>query len=1033
MRRVEGYIEYLRMIRQGKRRLMSLILVLSIGISGNVFWLMKGIGTALTDDPVCGLEEHVHTDDCYEGEGDDRVLICGMEEHVHTDACYVTSDEPRENRTDWEATLPPDSGDRSLNIANIAMSQTGYTENADNYTRYGDWYGNPTGDWNVMFVSFALHYAGVSESEIPYGSGAWAWQVALDEKGLINKEDRSTNIGDILLIDSDADGKCDRAGIVISVEDDNISVIEGDIDGAVGTVTYNTDDTSIFGYVTLNQEITEPANTATQEEATQADQTPATPVTFEATTASGITVTVSAEEGAFPENTSMTADDVATEDIINAASETITDSRVIVDAVAVDIKFTGEDGVEIEPAEGRRVDVNITLPEDKKLEGNEYALIHLTEDGAENVNDCQVTEGNAVFTADSFSIYVLTALGERYKDEVHEWIGEMSWLPDPGPYIYNRPFMPYLMSIDDTLTLVAYCTSNTVDFVISDEDVLQAQGDRIISYDEDLQRYRIQKSFKSLASGTANIGIDFNGDGQLTPFTDLDHAAECECFYISVYGDKVTATSEVRSFNFINDPSLANYTHDNPYRIDTYIGNTISLVRNSELAEFYFIDEYGDRVDGSNILRFDYSETSGSDIICHYTIIGEGVQGIQTEYQGQLRPMYIEGLRRNWLDHADIEVTDGGFYTTSRIFNENGVLKKTETKYNSYVCGVNDCILYQADGSYVQFYYDNGTDNEKYDPASVHGYLTDDYWQNPNIRPGQSQYELTSKYNKDTGTSSNKKFYLEDVDHAFFDVQLVLRPGDIKTYSWNGTEWVEDANSHITYQYDEDLEKWTMTDSTGTYVVDDIGALEQTIDSATFNLNRTAVVDAHNKCPNHSGLDFTIKATSATVVIEANKNLVGGVLQGNDFTYELCDYDDPDTVVATAQNDVDGYIIFDGMEFEQPGTYKFILRERTGTDPKIEYDTTKYTLIVEVTDPQTTQSSMGTGYITKITVLKNDQAQQLDDYSIVFNNIKKFTLPDTGGTGLIPVFAGGAALITTSVVMLVKRKRDEESDPQNSL
>ena len=46
-------------------------------------------------EPVCGLEEHEHTDACYSADGE---LICGLEEHRHTDACYAeASDEPQES------------------------------------------------------------------------------------------------------------------------------------------------------------------------------------------------------------------------------------------------------------------------------------------------------------------------------------------------------------------------------------------------------------------------------------------------------------------------------------------------------------------------------------------------------------------------------------------------------------------------------------------------------------------------------------------------------------------------------------------------------------------------------------------------------------------------------------------------------------------------------------------------------------------------------------------------------------------------
>ena len=43
---------------------------------------------------VCGLEEHEHTDTCYDADGE---LLCELEEHRHSDECYAAvSDEPQE-------------------------------------------------------------------------------------------------------------------------------------------------------------------------------------------------------------------------------------------------------------------------------------------------------------------------------------------------------------------------------------------------------------------------------------------------------------------------------------------------------------------------------------------------------------------------------------------------------------------------------------------------------------------------------------------------------------------------------------------------------------------------------------------------------------------------------------------------------------------------------------------------------------------------------------------------------------------------
>ncbi len=40
---------------------------------------------ALEQDAMCGIEQHVHTDECYDGD----ILICDVEEHVHDENCYI--------------------------------------------------------------------------------------------------------------------------------------------------------------------------------------------------------------------------------------------------------------------------------------------------------------------------------------------------------------------------------------------------------------------------------------------------------------------------------------------------------------------------------------------------------------------------------------------------------------------------------------------------------------------------------------------------------------------------------------------------------------------------------------------------------------------------------------------------------------------------------------------------------------------------------------------------------------------------------
>ncbi len=66
--------------------MISLLLVLSIFVSSGVLWELRDTVITMVNEPLCGIEEHEHTDECYEYR-----LVCGLEEneeHTHTDECY---------------------------------------------------------------------------------------------------------------------------------------------------------------------------------------------------------------------------------------------------------------------------------------------------------------------------------------------------------------------------------------------------------------------------------------------------------------------------------------------------------------------------------------------------------------------------------------------------------------------------------------------------------------------------------------------------------------------------------------------------------------------------------------------------------------------------------------------------------------------------------------------------------------------------------------------------------------------------------
>ena len=144
--------------------------------------------------PVIEAPIHYHTDDCYE-----EVLTCGLEEHHHTVNCLADPLADVEDESEWLAkTNTTLSGLWTEDLLTVAQSQLGYTQSEKNfevdaddgvtvrhYTRYGEWYGNPYGSWDVMFLSYCLNYAGIPQSAIPQRAGVLALRSDLRATGYL--------------------------------------------------------------------------------------------------------------------------------------------------------------------------------------------------------------------------------------------------------------------------------------------------------------------------------------------------------------------------------------------------------------------------------------------------------------------------------------------------------------------------------------------------------------------------------------------------------------------------------------------------------------------------------------------------------------------------------------------------------------------------------------------------------------------------------------------------------------------------------
>ena len=234
----------------------------------------------------CGKDAHTHGEACRDENGE---LVCGTEEHTHSLACYADPGADVETAELWEQTFAGVTltGNWRQDTLAIAETQLGYAESTKNYvvaedgetvkgyTRYGAWCGEPYGDWNVMFLTFCLHYAGVEGVDRDCGGWVTSWADAFEPA-----QSHTPAVGDLVLFDRDGDGTADRAGLVAQTTDSGFAAMEGDAEDAVRLLTYGADDPGILGYINLPEGPKE--------------------FTLTAQTENGITVTITGESASLP-------------------------------------------------------------------------------------------------------------------------------------------------------------------------------------------------------------------------------------------------------------------------------------------------------------------------------------------------------------------------------------------------------------------------------------------------------------------------------------------------------------------------------------------------------------------------------------------------------------------------------------------------------------------------------------------------------------------------------------------------------------
>lgn len=280
---------------------------------------------------------HHHTDACYE-----EVLTCPLPEHHHTVACLSDTSADVETPEEWQAANAEAvmTGNWDEDLLSVAKTQLGYEQSEKNfeidpadgvtlryYSRYGQSYGNPYGEWDVMFLSYCLKYAGIPQSAIPQEASVLSLRSSMsDMDWLLDGEDGSAaNVGDIVIynkyvtrtvaVDSSADGAADGLDDQFSMDAEGENGAELETSGAAALDTAPAAEDAPAADSVITPDLPDTANP---------EQPAAKPVDSTSTSASGADTLIPSvvSPAAEPQTTTVTdAQPVETVGIVSEADD----------------------------------------------------------------------------------------------------------------------------------------------------------------------------------------------------------------------------------------------------------------------------------------------------------------------------------------------------------------------------------------------------------------------------------------------------------------------------------------------------------------------------------------------------------------------------------------------------------------------------------------------------------------------------------------------------------------------------------------
>lgn len=163
----------------------------------------------------------------------------------------VTEETPR--TTDPKPAPNPQTGNLRETMIEIAKSQIGVKEEAPNDVKYNTWFygrrvcesgpGETSYAWCVAFLAWCADQSGIGRDIFPKTASVSGLREFFTNQGrYYNKQSYTPQAGDIVFF------RVSHAGLVVSVDGDQIRVVEGNYSNGVALTTYSLSSSKLTGY-----------------------------------------------------------------------------------------------------------------------------------------------------------------------------------------------------------------------------------------------------------------------------------------------------------------------------------------------------------------------------------------------------------------------------------------------------------------------------------------------------------------------------------------------------------------------------------------------------------------------------------------------------------------------------------------------------------------------------------------------------------------------------------------------------------------